>query len=121
MSVFRIGGISYLRIPAPDPLAAARFYGSVFGWDIDLERDDPSFTDGTGHVIGHFMRDLPVARGAGIVPYVYVADVDAVTEKAVSQGGKIETARYPEGNLWVAVITDPAGNRIGVWQQSNER
>ena len=119
MSVFRVGGVSYLRIPAPDPQAVARFYGSVFGWDIDLERDDPSFTDGSGHVIGHFMRELPVAGAAGFIPYVYVADVDAAVGKAVSEGGTIDTARYPEGNLWVAVITDPAGNRIGIWQQSN--
>ena len=119
MSVFRIGGISYLRIPAPDPQDLAGFYGSVFGWDIDLERDDPSFSDGSGHVIGHFMSDLPVAGAAGFIPYVYVADVDAAVGKAVSAGGAIDTARYPEGNLWVAVITDPAGNRIGIWQRSN--
>ncbi len=119
MSVFRIGGVSYLRIPAPDPQTVARFYSSVFGWDIDLERDAPRFTDGTGHVIGHFMRELPVAGDAGFIPYVYVADVDAVLEKAASEGGAIDTARYPEGNLWVAVITDPAGNRIGIWQRSN--
>jgi len=30
-SVFRAGGISYLRIPAPDPQRSARFYEAVFG------------------------------------------------------------------------------------------
>ena len=119
MSVFRVGGVSYLRIPAPDPHNLARFYGSVLGWDVDLERDVPNFTDGTGHVIGHFMRELPVAGAAGFIPYVYVADVDAVLRSAVSEGGAIDTARYAEGNLWVAVITDPAGNRMGVWQRSS--
>jgi uncharacterized protein len=118
MSVFRNGGISYVRIPAPDPPALARFYGSVFGWDVDLEREVPSFSDGSGHVIGHFMTELPVAGAAGFVPYVYVDDLDAAVGRAVAEGGTIDRARYPEGNLWVAVITDPAGNHVGIWQQS---
>jgi uncharacterized protein len=120
MSVFRTGGVSYLRIPAPDPPALARFYGQVFGWAIDLDRADPSFQDGSGHVIGHFRRDLPVAGAAGFIPYVYVADVETVAGSAVSSGGTITTARYREGNLWVAVITDPAGNQVGIWQKAED-
>jgi hypothetical protein len=34
---------------------------------VDADRDDPSFEDGTGHVIGHFMADLPVAGEAGVL------------------------------------------------------
>jgi len=30
-TVFRPGGVSYLRIPAPDPKSAADFYAGVFG------------------------------------------------------------------------------------------
>jgi len=57
--VFRVGGISYLRIPTEDPRRSAVFYETVFGWSLRGDPDDPSFEDGTGHVIGHFMTDLP--------------------------------------------------------------
>src|SRR5438270_281034 len=60
-SVLRVGGISYLRIPAEDPRGSASFYEAVFGWSVREDRDDPSFEDGTGHVIGHFVADLSVA------------------------------------------------------------
>jgi predicted enzyme related to lactoylglutathione lyase len=30
--VFRLGGISYLRIPADEPRRVADFYAAVFGW-----------------------------------------------------------------------------------------
>jgi len=63
--VFRVGGVSYLRIPAEDPHRSAAFYEAVFGWRVRGDRDDPSFEDGTGHVIGHFMRELSVAGEAG--------------------------------------------------------
>lgn len=48
-SVFRPGGVSYLRIPAPDPNRAAAFSAAVFGWTVDVDRANPSFADGRGH------------------------------------------------------------------------
>jgi predicted enzyme related to lactoylglutathione lyase len=114
--VFRTGGISYLRVPATDARATAAFYASVFGWKVDLDRDDPSFEDGTGHVIGHFRSDLPVAGEGGWRPYVYVESVDATLARAVAEGGEVVTEPYPEGDLRVATFRDPAGNVVGVWQ-----
>jgi predicted enzyme related to lactoylglutathione lyase len=116
--VFRAGGVSYLRIPAADPRASAAFYAAVFGWTVEAERAEPSFEDGSGHVIGHFIADLPVAGEAGVLPYVYVDDVEATLERATTEGGEIATAPYPEGDLRVATFRDPAGNVIGVWQRA---
>lgn len=116
--VFRLGGISYLRIPASEPRRSAAFYEAVFGWRVDADRDDPSFEDGTGHVIGHLVADLPVAGEAGVLPYVFVERVDETLEKVVTKGGKVVKQPYAEGDLRVATFRDPAGNVIGVWQRS---
>jgi predicted enzyme related to lactoylglutathione lyase len=116
--VFRPGGISYLRIPAQDPQAAAGFYESVFGWTVDRDRDDPSFEDGTGHVIGHIVGDSQVAGEAGFRPYVYVERVAETLGKATANGATIFEEPYPEGDLTVATFRDPAGNVIGVWRRS---
>jgi predicted enzyme related to lactoylglutathione lyase len=108
-----------LRIAATEPCRSAAFYAAVFGWKVDADPDDPSFEDGTGHVIGHFMADLPVAGEAGVLPYVFVEGVDETLEKVVAQGGEIVIQPYPEGDLLVATFRDPAGNVIGVWQQGS--
>ena len=79
--------------------------------------DRPSFEDGTGHVIGHFMSDLRVVGEAGVLPYIYVDRVDETLQRAVALGGEIVTAPYPEGDLWVATFRDPPGNVVGVWQR----
>jgi hypothetical protein len=63
---FRRGGISYLRIPADDPLRSATFYEAVFGWTVDTDREEPSFEDGTVHVIGHFRAGFSVAGEKGL-------------------------------------------------------
>lgn len=111
-TVARPGGISYLRMPARDVAESAEFYRAVFGWEIS---DRGSFSDGTGHVIGHWRTDLPATGEAGIRPYIYVTNLDEVLRAAVERGAEIVTPPYPEGSLTVAVIRDPAGNLVGVW------
>lgn len=113
-SVFRPGSVSYLRIPASDVVRSTEFYRIAFGWQT--ENGSGRFTDATGHVIGHFMTELAAVGEAGVVPYIYVEDIDATLAKVQAVGGNVNRAPYPEGDLWVAVIRDPADNAIGVWQ-----
>jgi uncharacterized protein len=115
VSVFRPGDVTYLRIAAPDIPRSAAFYRSVFGWETDDDSD--GFKDASGHIIGHFMTDLPVAGEAGVVPYIYVQDVDETLAKVTQAMGEVTGQPYPEGDLWVAMTRDPAGNAIGVWQR----
>jgi uncharacterized protein len=116
-SVFRPGGVSYLRIPSPDVRRTSAFYATVFNWNLRGNPDHPSFDDATGHVIGHFMSDMSVAGEAGIRPYIYVESVDDTLNLIAANGGEVVTEPYPEGDLWVATIRDPAGNVVGIWQR----
>src|ERR1700761_1980365 len=111
-SVARPGGVSYLRIPARDIAESAEFYRAVFGWELRGGPDAPSFSDGTGHVIGHWRTDLEPAGEAGVRPSVYVEDLGAALERAAAQGAAV-VEPYAEGTLRIAVIRDPAGNAIG--------
>jgi uncharacterized protein len=115
-SAFRPGGVSYLRIPAPDVQTTAAFYEAVFHWRLRGDPEEPGFDDATGHVIGHFMPDLTVAGDAGFQPFIYVDRLAATVEAVVEQGGEVMTPPYPEGDLWVAVFRDPVGNVVGAWQ-----
>ena len=115
-TISRPGGVSYLRIPARDVARSAEFYRAVFGWRLRGTPEAPSFSDGTGHVIGNWRTDLPVAGEAGVLPYIYVTDLDETLRIAAEQGAEPVTPPYPEGSLWIATIRDPAGNVIGVWQ-----
>ena len=115
-TVARPGGVSYLEIPARDVAQSADFYHAVFGWQINDPRDQPSFSDGTGHVIGHWRTDLATAGETGIRPYIYVTQLDEALRKAAERGAEVVTQPYPEGNLTIATVRDPAGNVIGIWQ-----
>jgi predicted enzyme related to lactoylglutathione lyase len=114
----RPNGLSYLHIPALDVRAAAVFYGSVFEWQLtNLDSPRPGFVDGTGHLAGAWVADQAVAAEPGLLPYIYVADIDDTAARITAEGGTIVKAPYPEGNLRVATFRDPAGNVLGLWQE----
>ena len=114
----RIAGVSYLHIPARDAAASAAFYRDVLGWTLHGQPDDPGFSDGTGHVIGRWVTDQAVTGTDGLRAYVYVADVDDTLAAVTAHGGQVVTPPYPEGTLRVALFADPAGNVLGIWQET---
>jgi predicted enzyme related to lactoylglutathione lyase len=117
--ISRLNGISYMRIPARDATSSAEFYETVFVWKVRKDSKRPSFEDGSGHVIGHWVTDLPVVGEAGVVPYIYVNSVKNTLEKIKASGGEVVKPPYPEGDLWVATFRDPAGNVLGIWQSGS--
>lgn len=116
-SPFRDRAVSYLEVPATDIAQSSTFYRQVFGWAVSSDAEQGSFTDGSGHVIGHWRSDLEVAGDQGIRPYIYVSNLSQVIDEVAAHGGTVVQPRYTEGDLWVARFSDPAGNIIGVWQQ----
>lgn len=118
-NVFRPGGVSYLQIPCRNPSRAADFYEAVFGWTVRRDSDEPAFADATGHVIGHFLLGEPAESHTGILPFVYVDDVDATLVEVERAGGSVASSPRPEGSLRVATVSDPEGNLVGVWTETS--
>jgi len=114
----RNGGLSYLEIPALDHRESAAFYGKVVGWHVTgADTADPRFNDATGHLIGRWVTGRAIARDPGLLPYIYVDHIDEAVAQVAACGGEVVKATYPEGNLLVATVRDPAGNVIGLWQE----
>jgi uncharacterized protein len=118
--VFRKNGISYIEIPTRDVKRSAAFYHNVFEWQLGGNPENPSFADGTGHVIGHWKSDLEVAGDAGVLPYIFVENVNRVLERVKASGGNVVTEPYREGDLWVAKFRDPEGNVLGLWSRAEK-
>ncbi len=115
----RPGAVTYLHIPATDVRRAAKFYRDVFGWTIDRpDSDRPSFDDASGLLSGAWIADQLAVTEPGLLPYIYVTDVEETVARIVARGGAIVTEPYPEGLLTVARFRDPAGNVIGIWHDT---
>jgi uncharacterized protein len=112
----RHGKIAYLRIPATEPLALGAFYATVFGWWVGDNPEHVSFRDTTGEVIGAFVPGLEISSKPGVLPFIYVEDINAIVASIVANGGAILQQPYLEEQLWIGTFQDPQGNVFGIWQ-----
>jgi uncharacterized protein len=113
------GAVTYLHIPAADVRQAAAFYREVFGRHINNPgSDSPSFDDTSGHLSGAWIDHHVTATEPGLLPYIYVDQVEETVARILAHGGEIVTSPFPEGLLTVATFRDPAGNVIGLWHDT---
>ncbi len=114
------GDITHIDIPVDDLAKATAFYSSLFGWQI---AEQPGFA-------GYPMWQAPnQISGGGLAPrgegftqprsYVEVDSIDETVEAAVAAGGEVAMAKQPVSETsWWAVIRDPDGNDIGLFEGS---
>ena len=106
----------------------ARFFESLFGWQITQKLDadgSPVWLFDTGGEPrlenlrrgGFWLR--PVVEQPGVVVYILVDDIDQTLQKAVELGGKIVAPKSPQGSAFKAFFTDPSGALFGVWEENN--
>jgi predicted enzyme related to lactoylglutathione lyase/uncharacterized glyoxalase superfamily protein PhnB len=113
--------LCYLQIPAVDVAKAVAFYEKVFGWNI-RHRDTscPSFDDATGNVSGAWITGREISRDTGLLPSIWVDNIDATLAQAAAHGGIVVESRRtdsPDSTSWIASFRDPAGNLIGLYQE----
>jgi predicted enzyme related to lactoylglutathione lyase/uncharacterized glyoxalase superfamily protein PhnB len=113
--------VCYLQIPATDAHQSADFYENVFGWNI-RHRDSahPSFDDAAGDVSGGFFTGRAATREPGMIVSIWVDDIEAILAKVAAHGGAVLEAPHPDSpgsTSRIANFHDPAGNRIGLYQE----
>ncbi|UYO97453.1 VOC family protein [Microbacterium sp. M28] len=112
------GDITHIDIPVGDMARATTFYSTLFGWQI---AEMPGFE-------GYPMWQAPNGiSGGGLAPrdpgftqprsYVEVDSIDETIAAAVAAGGSVAAERQPitDTSAW-AVIVDPDGNHIGLFE-----
>ena len=108
----------YLEIPATDPRKSAAFNKAVFGWNIRREDSpQPSFDDPHG-ISGTFVTYLKPAQEPGILPSIWVEDLDSFVARVAANGGEIVEPPRPDspgGNCLIATFHDPAGNTLRLY------
>jgi uncharacterized glyoxalase superfamily protein PhnB len=114
--------LCYLHIPAVDVRQSVSFYEKVFSWNI-RRRDSahPSFDDATGYVSGAWFTGGAISREPGLHPFIWVDDIDATLARVSDNGGEVVEASHhdsPGSTSWIATFRDPAGNAIGLYQES---
>ena len=119
-----MNSVGYFEIQADDPVAAAKFYGAVFGWKFTKDETIPVDywriqTEGANG--GLMKRPAPVqppqSGTNAFVCSMQVEDFDATTEKITKNGGQIALAKFAvPGRCWQGYFLDPQGNTFGLFE-----
>ena len=114
------GKICYLEIPSADIPRSTLFYRNVFGWKTRTRGDGATaFDDATGAVSGSWVSGRPVASTPGLLPYVMVDSVSETSEAVVASGGRIVQPLGFHPSELIALVADPDGNVLGLYQEPN--
>jgi len=112
------GDITHIDIPVSDLVKGAKFYSGLFGWQI---AEMPGFE-------GYPMWQAPNnVSGGGLAPrsedftqprsYVEVDSIDDTLVAAVAAGGSVAMEKEAISDTsWWAIIRDPDGNVIGLYE-----
>lgn len=115
-------GIVWFEVPADDVERAKKFYGSLFGWNIQkfpgpmdywhIDTGGPDeLPDG-----GLMKRQNPAQQG--ITNYISVPSVQEFSAKVQKLGGRIcmpKTAVPQMG--YFAICQDPENNMFAIWER----
>jgi hypothetical protein len=116
------GLFAWDELMTDDVDAAKRFYGDVVGWSTaDMAMGDgftyTIFQAGDVQVAGGMPKPEMAPRAAWVV-YAAMDDVDASTARASELGATVLQAPFeiPQGIGRIALIADPTGAAIGLFQ-----
>ena len=111
--------IVHFQIGADDPVAAAAFYGRVFGWKIEQAEDGSDYWyistgddeyPGIDGGLTHRFDDLNPTINTIDVP-----SLDLFAQKITEEGGKVLAPKVPlPGEGYLQYCEDPEGNIFGI-------
>ena len=122
------GLFSWADVAVPDPRAGAQFYSALFGWETDDQFD----ADG-GYMYTMFRKQGDAVAGIGEMPegmlaagappswqsYVTVDDLDATTTTVEANGGAVMHVMDLDPVGRMAVVGDPSGAVLMLWEAGN--
>src|SRR5215207_8577891 len=119
--------IVHFEIPADDVERAKKFYGNLFGWNIEkfpglTGREDVEYwlittTDDKGNKAlggGIMKRQGPQQP---IINYINVKSVEEYSSKVQQLGGKVHVPKTAvPGMGYFAICLDTENNAFGIWE-----
>lgn len=112
-------GFAHIELRSPNVKKAKSFYVAMFGWKIQEApvpgMDYTLFTPDAG--FGGGMMQAEPDGTPHWVPYVFVPEIHAGVKKAQSLGATVRMGvQEIPGYGWSALLTDPAGSPIALFQ-----
>lgn len=107
--------MNYFEIGSPEPEAAKAFYGALFDWEVG-QPSMPARYSMIDESRGGLWDTSQMGGANYAIFYVQVDDVHAAIDRAKELGAAVVVPFIDNGRIEFAHLTDPQGNRFGVWR-----
>ena len=107
--------VNYFEIGTPDPATARAFYGALFDWTVG-EPPMPARYSMVNENRGGLWDTSEMGAATWAIFYVQVEDVQAAIDRAQELGAAVIIPLVDNGAIEFAHLTDPLGNRFGIWR-----
>jgi len=111
--------VGYFEIGSSDPGSSRAFYGGLLGWEIGPPSAPAQYSTVDGDKGGLWGTSGMGGENWAIF-YVHVDDVQATISRAQELGATVAIPLTDNGDIEFAHLTDPLGNRFGVWRPKSE-
>ncbi|MEJ2103761.1 MAG: VOC family protein [Ignavibacteriaceae bacterium] len=111
--------IAHVEIPSTNLERSSEFYKKVFGWEFKPFGNGYLLFNNHQGIMAGLRKVEKVLKGDCTVFHVNVDNVDQMLEKVKASGGHIKTGKTTIPAMgWYAVLSDPDGNSVGLYQKS---
>jgi hypothetical protein len=111
--------IAHVEIPSTNLDRSKEFFNDVFGWDFKPFGNGYLLFNNHKGIMAGLRKVESVSAGDCTVFHVAVENIDEILDKSKQFGGGIKAAKTTIPVMgWYALITDPDGNTIGLFQKS---
>jgi hypothetical protein len=107
--------VNYFEIGSADPAASKAFYQGLFGWQVG-EPSMPGRYSMVNDDKGGLWDTSAMGSANWAIFYVQVDDVQKAIARAEELGASVAIPLVDNGAIEFAHLTDPMGNRFGVWR-----
>jgi predicted enzyme related to lactoylglutathione lyase len=107
--------VNYFEIGSPDPAASEAFYGGLFAWNVSEPAMPARYSMIDEHK-GGLWDTTEMGAATWAIFYVQVEDVQNTIAHAQELGASVVIPMIDNGQIEFAHLTDPHGNRFGIWR-----
>jgi predicted enzyme related to lactoylglutathione lyase len=107
--------VNYFEIGSPDPEASSSFYRALFDWTVE-EPSMPARYSMVDEGRGGLWVTSELDGASWAIFYVQVEDVHRAIDRAQGLGASVVIPFTDNGAIEFAHLSDPLGNRFGIWR-----
>ena len=117
-----LGSFAWIDLTVHDPEALVEFYGAVCGWTTTIqemgEYEDFTMLNADGEPIAGICHRTGVKKNLPPMwlPYVRVPSLAEAVAAVEHRGGTVVEQRFSGSGTGFAVVRDPVGACLALWQ-----